>query len=159
MIHVISDHNNLRYFITTKKLIVKQVRWAEKLSAFNFIIEYRKRTLNSANALSRKLDIMKPRDDENVNDNFLLTLRNKLRNQSYQSELLENLRVPSAVKLAASTTRLSSNATADIQVIGLDEKMLARRHDVLKVAASRLLVHQVMKSERSYLKLREPMIV
>ena len=80
MIYVILNHNNFRYFITTKKLIVKQVRWAEKLFVFDFIIEYYKKTLNFANAPSRKSDIMKPRNDENVNNDFLFILRNKLRN-------------------------------------------------------------------------------
>ena len=159
MVYVISNHNNFRYFITTKKLIVKQIRWAEKLSAFDFIIEYRKKTLNFANASSRRPDIMKPEDGEDVNNDFLSTLRNKLRNQFYQPKLLEDLKVSSAVKLAASTTRLNSNVTADIQTIGLNERVLARRYGVLKVAASQLLVYQVMKSKRFYLKLREPMIV
>ena len=158
MVHVISDHNNLRYFMTTKELTAKQVRWAEKLSAFDFTIEYRKGTLNPADAPSRRPDIMKPGGGEDVNDDFLPTLRNKLRNQSYQPELLGDPRVPSAVKLAASTMRLGSKPTADTQAIGLDERVLARRYGVLEAAASRLLVHQIMKSERSYLKLREPMV-
>ena len=101
---------------------------------------------------------MKPKDDENVNNNFLSILRNKLRNQFYQSKLLKDFRVPSAVKLAASTTRLSSNVTANTQVIDLNERVLAKRHDVLETATSRLLIHQIIKSKRSYLKLREPII-
>ena len=158
MIHVISDHNNLRYFMITKELTAKQVRWAKKLSAFDFTIEYRKKTLNPTNASLRKSDIIKSKDDEDVNNDFLFTLRNKLRNQFYQPKLLRDPKVSSAVKLAASTTRLSSNAIADTQAIDLDERVLARRHGVLKAAASRLLVHQIMKSKRFYLKLREPMI-
>jgi hypothetical protein len=40
-ISVISDHKNLEYFMTTRQLNQRQVRWAEYLSRFNFIITYR----------------------------------------------------------------------------------------------------------------------
>jgi hypothetical protein len=40
-ISVISDHKNLEYFMTTKQLNRRQVRWVEYLSCFNFIITYR----------------------------------------------------------------------------------------------------------------------
>ena len=33
---VLTDHQNLRYFTTTKKLNGRQARWAEELSQFNF---------------------------------------------------------------------------------------------------------------------------
>ena len=157
-VRVITDHNNLRYFMTTKELNAKQVRWAEKLAAFDFTIEYRKGTLNPADAPSRRPDIMKPEGTEDSNEAFLPTLRNKLRNREYQPEILMDPRVPAAVKLAASTTQLGSMSTADTSATGWDERVLARRHGVLEAAASRLLVHQVMESERSYLELREPMV-
>ena len=35
------DHQNLRTFMTTKELNARQARWAEELSAFNFVIEHR----------------------------------------------------------------------------------------------------------------------
>lgn len=38
---VITDHKNLTYFTTTKKLNERQIRWQEYLSQFNFHIEYR----------------------------------------------------------------------------------------------------------------------
>ncbi len=56
------------------------MRWAEKLAAFDFHIEYRRDKLNSANALLRKLNIMKLNDNKKNNDYFLSTLRNKLCN-------------------------------------------------------------------------------
>ena len=71
---MISDHNNLRYFMTTKELSAKQIRWAEKLAAFDFTIEYRKGKLNPADAPSRRPDIVKPDGSEDNNDDFLLTL-------------------------------------------------------------------------------------
>ncbi len=98
---VIIDHNNLCYFMIMKKLNAWQIRWTEKLAAFDFHIEYHKDKLNSANALSRRLDIMKLNDSEKNNDYFLFTLRNKLHNQKYQSKLLKNEEVSTAIKLAA----------------------------------------------------------
>ena len=71
---VILDHNNLCYFMTTKKLGAKQICWAEKLAAFDFTIEYCKGKFNPADVLSRRPDIVKLDDSENNNDNFLLTL-------------------------------------------------------------------------------------
>lgn len=40
-IHVLTDHRNLEYFMTTKQLTRRQVRWSEFLSQFDFVIRYR----------------------------------------------------------------------------------------------------------------------
>lgn len=40
-ITVLSDHRNLTYFMTTKDLSRRQVRWSEFLSRFDFVIRYR----------------------------------------------------------------------------------------------------------------------
>ena len=158
IVRVISNYNNFCYFITTKKLFVKQVRWAKKLIVFDFIIEYRKKTFNFANASLKKFDIIKSKNAKNVNNNFLFILRNKLRNQFYQSKLLKNFKISSTVKLTASTTRLNNKFIANIQIIDLNKKMLAKRHNILKVATFRLLIHQIMKLKKFYLKLRKSII-
>ena len=103
-IRVIFDHNNFRYFLTIKKFNSKQVRWVEKLIAFDFTIKYRKNKLNFANASSKRFDIMKSNDNENNNDKFLFILRNKLRNQNYQFDLQSDQRVFVSIKFATSTT-------------------------------------------------------
>jgi hypothetical protein len=55
---VITDHRALQYFMTTKKLTRRQVRWAERLSAYKFAIEYRPGVANNvADALSRRDDV------------------------------------------------------------------------------------------------------
>ena len=55
---VYSDHKNLSYFMTTKKLNRRQVRWAELLASYNFQIHYRKGSKNGrADALSQRSDL------------------------------------------------------------------------------------------------------
>jgi hypothetical protein len=53
-IKVLTDHNNLRYFINTKYLESRQARWVIYLSSFDFEIYYRKGSANPADALSRR---------------------------------------------------------------------------------------------------------
>ena len=49
---VLSDHHNLRYFMTTKELTPRQARWAEELARFNFKIKYKPGENNPTNGLS-----------------------------------------------------------------------------------------------------------
>ncbi|KAL1982820.1 hypothetical protein VTN96DRAFT_880 [Rasamsonia emersonii] len=51
-----SDHANLRNFMTTKDLKPLQVRWAERLSRFDFVIEHIQGHLNPADGPSRRPD-------------------------------------------------------------------------------------------------------
>ena len=54
-IQVLSDHKNLEYFMTTKKLTRRQARWAEFLANYNFKIVYRPGKQNGkADALTRR---------------------------------------------------------------------------------------------------------
>ena len=54
-VKVLTDHKGLEYFMTTKKLTPRQVRWAEFLSEFNFVISYQSGKKNDkADALTRK---------------------------------------------------------------------------------------------------------
>ena len=57
---VMTDHKNLEYFTTTRNLSRRQVRWAEILADYNFIIKYRPGKLNgAADALSRRDKLVK----------------------------------------------------------------------------------------------------
>ena len=64
---VISDHKNLEYFMTTKRLSRRQARWSEFLSRFNFKITYKPGTQCKADPLTcRSQDLPKdvdPRHD------------------------------------------------------------------------------------------------
>jgi hypothetical protein len=55
-IRVCSDHNNLRYFMSTKSLTARQARYAEWLAAYDFVIEYKPGKQNPADGLSRRPD-------------------------------------------------------------------------------------------------------
>jgi hypothetical protein len=46
-IQIHSDHQNLQYFTTTKKLSRRQARWAKKISPFHFKIHYQPGKKNS----------------------------------------------------------------------------------------------------------------
>ena len=53
---VITDHNNLRYFLEKKPLSRRQAHWAEFLAGFDFKIEYRPGKRNPADGPSRRSD-------------------------------------------------------------------------------------------------------
>ena len=64
-VEVLSDHKNLEYFITIKKLTRRQARWAEFLIGFNFKISYRSGEKNEkADSLTRRTgDLLKDEND------------------------------------------------------------------------------------------------
>lgn len=49
-----TDYINLRYFIITKELSRRQVRWAEILNIYDFIIKYIFNKNNLINTLSHR---------------------------------------------------------------------------------------------------------
>ena len=53
-VFVLTNHNNLRWFIDTKSLSSHQVRWTQELSRYHFQIDYCQDKANRAvNALFR----------------------------------------------------------------------------------------------------------
>jgi predicted aspartyl protease len=62
-VNVYTDHEALKYFMTTKKLNQRQARWAELLSAFYFEIVYRPGTKNVvADTLTRREQDIGPQE-------------------------------------------------------------------------------------------------
>ena len=57
-VFVLTNHRNLNRFMTTTKLSSRQIRWVQKLSRYDFIIDYRFDTKNFANDLSRRSNHM-----------------------------------------------------------------------------------------------------
>ena len=57
-IDVVTDHKNLEYFVTTKVLTRRQVRWSEYLSQFNLVIRFRPGRLGTKpDSLTRRWDV------------------------------------------------------------------------------------------------------
>ena len=73
---VLTDHNNLRYFMTTTSLNRRQFKWTLVLVEYDFKIKYRTEIINFANASFKRFDY-----ENQINDEIcFLTLQNKLRN-------------------------------------------------------------------------------
>lgn len=100
-VEVITDHENLKYFMTTKALNRRQAHWAEDLAAFDFNITWRKGSLNPADAPSRRPDYEKLREDRD--QTLLPTLQNKLkcRRQLIRDQYAEEPAVGTIVTVAA----------------------------------------------------------
>ena len=65
-IEIWTDHRNLKYFMSVKKLNRRQARWALYLSCFNFHLEHKARSLMAkANALLRHADLKKEIESDN----------------------------------------------------------------------------------------------
>ena len=62
---VLTDHKELKYFMTIKKLTPWQVKWAEFLLKFNFVISYQNgKKNNKADALTRKPNKQSTNDED-----------------------------------------------------------------------------------------------
>ena len=76
-VEVLTDHNNLKYFMGQPNLNGRQARWAMKLSSFDFFISHRSGKTNPADAPSRRPDY---RDENHAINKLLPTLQQKLAN-------------------------------------------------------------------------------
>src|SRR5260221_1267775 len=73
-IDMVTDHKNLEYFTTTKKLTRRQARWSEFLSQFNLSIRFRPGRLGAKpNALTRRPDIYSESAATDCNRQLVLT--------------------------------------------------------------------------------------
>jgi hypothetical protein len=74
---VLSNYNNLQYFITTKELSPKQAYWAKELARFDFKIKYKLGQDNLADRPSQQPNYAKGifvREQQALRDAMLLTL-------------------------------------------------------------------------------------
>jgi hypothetical protein len=90
-----SDHQNLRTFTTTKTLNARQARWAEELSAYDFVIEHIKGKENTvADALSRRPDYRENCNDEErsmlkeIDGNLMINNIKMISLENHDEELL-----------------------------------------------------------------------
>jgi len=75
-VRVLTDHNNLKGFMTLKQLNGRQARWATFLAAFDFEIEHRPGKTNPADAPSRRPDYASAAD---ASSGLIPTLQAKLK--------------------------------------------------------------------------------
>lgn len=64
-VSVISDHKNVKHFMTSRVLNRRQARWSMFLSEFNFCLDYAPGSRNPADAPSRRADFV-PQEGDNV---------------------------------------------------------------------------------------------
>jgi hypothetical protein len=65
-IDIFTDHKNLEYFRTAKKLSRRQARWAQFLTRFAFTLTHKPGVKNRADGLSRRADHKQDTSEENV---------------------------------------------------------------------------------------------
>ena len=72
---MLTDHDNLKYFMTMKVLSQWQARWAQVLSAYDFTITYHPGKVNPADGPSQHPDYKHSKDQGEL---MLPTLQRKL---------------------------------------------------------------------------------
>jgi hypothetical protein len=99
-VRVLSDHRNLEYFMTTKKLNRRQARWSEFLSRFNFKIVYRpgKQGVKPDSLTRRSEDLPEEGDERLLHQSQTIIKRNNLSEfpQKFVDSLRENTLQPAA---------------------------------------------------------------
>ena len=73
---ILTNHNNLRYFMKTIAFNKRQFRWILVFTEYNFEIKYRFEKINSVDESSKRSDYERKIDDEIC----LFILQNKLKN-------------------------------------------------------------------------------
>lgn len=105
-VEVLTDHKNLEYFMTSKKLNARQARWALLLSNYNFHLRYIPAAQNGkADLLSRRPD--HGQDDEEIIDAPLLPpekIRVFTEEDLFPSTLLQLSRLPGSIEAYAKET-------------------------------------------------------
>ena len=88
-IEVLSDYNNLKRLMTKKELNLRQVRWAQILTIYDFEIFHCSNNKNSADDPSKRLDYKRI---SSLKITLLSTLQNKLTLSSNEKSLTQSER-------------------------------------------------------------------
>ena len=113
---VLTNHRNLNRFMFTTKLSLRQVRWAQKLSRYNFVIDYRFDNKNSANDLFRRFDYMTIIEKKIESNRQILTrLRQSLQSSSNEFRACVNEVQTTMFKLIDNEKNKSSSDFFDSQ--------------------------------------------
>ncbi|KAF7338861.1 Transposon Tf2-12 polyprotein [Mycena sanguinolenta] len=124
-VSVISDHKNLEYFMSTRVLNRRQVRWSMFLSEFDFKLSWGPGVKNVADAPSRRPDFVPQKGDETSEAQFKTLLR------PYHTELLfpDRTLVPSTPSSPPPSATLSALTTLSID----SSELLKRFQDAWEV--------------------------
>jgi len=160
---VLSDHANLRYFMTTKELTRRQTRWAEQLSAFDFTIEHRPGSKNPADAPSRRPDYA----EEVTARTLLPTLREKLQRGIFGAQEVELQNSPDYKEIIVGllahtrgrkrTSHVDESSTRGDESIPADEGSTDGVTGLLETLVPRAIVRNAMRLEKPYEQMPEPM--
>ena len=112
-IEVYSDHRSLEYFMSTKVLTAKQVRWMEFLSDFNFQIRY---TTGKSN---QKADILTRREQD-------LALQEQVKLDSRSRVLLGPHRLDPRINSELATAYVASHVPKSSDLMPIDTEALAK---------------------------------
>ena len=137
-IEVLTDHNNLRYFMETTALTRRQARWAQALSAYDFHISYRTGKTNPADGPSRRPDYEEEKGSQNV---MLPTFQNKLRKAIQAGEAPQIRRVVADLQEVGTTP--GEDQSKDTKSPGL--------------VVPRVMVAAMAKGESAYSATTEPL--
>ncbi len=93
LIKIFIDHLNLKYFMIIKELIRRQVKWAEKLSEYNFKIIYQSKKQNlKVDTLIRMSNVksVEANDDQKLYQHQMLLSEDKFKLQSIKVNQEDN---------------------------------------------------------------------
>ena len=108
-VSVITDHNNLRYFMSQRQLNRRQSRWAMELSEFNFRLSYAPGNSNPADAPSRREDYVPTEGDPTKLENH-----HRLLSEKVCSGLMDAA-MPAIQVFVNSVVSLAVDASIDVQ--------------------------------------------
>ncbi|EDN09807.1 hypothetical protein HCAG_06974 [Histoplasma mississippiense (nom. inval.)] len=127
-IQVITDHDNLKYFLCNKSLNNRQAHWGEELSAYDFYVVYRPGRLNPADPPSRRPDyVISPGDER---DAFTVA----------RSQEVENSAEPGILREASDT----SGDPSIIWRVDEDRGLLHRNHAIY-VPPSKAITQELLR--------------
>ena len=116
-VRVLCDHDNLKYFMTTKQLSARQARWAEYLSAFDFEIEFKKGASNPADGLSRRPDYEADAESKEAFETMIPTLQRKL---ALSSTSTNDWARSASGGAGSAETALHDMAPANVSAVGVE---------------------------------------
>ena len=115
-VFVLTNHRNFSRFMFTTKLSFRQIRWTQELSRYNFVIDYRFDSKNSANDLSRRFDHMTIIEKKIESNRQILTrLRQFLQSSSNEFRICVNEIRATMLKLIDNEENKFANDFFDFQ--------------------------------------------